>query len=234
MLKKIADGRTDLVMDYVAEGHPATATDQHGTKLIQWCAYHGDVTAIRFLLQNGESLASLGTNYDLNGAAFHGHWQLCQFLIDNGADVNHRIPDTAETALHAALCKANRPIYDHVVEVLVAGGADPNLPTLPNADTGSFMRDCRTKAETPLHRAAAFGTERAIGILLNAGADRNAKDMNGDSPLSWASWHLRPATILRTLCYENFSIHHDNASTYDHGAGWSQIDQPMLGRPHVT
>lgn len=234
MLKKIAGGRTDLVMDFVGEGHSSTFADQHGTKLIQWCAYHGDVSAIRFLLQNGEKLASLGPNYDLSGAAFHGHWKLCQFLIDCGAEVDYQHPDTAETALHASLCKANRPIYDHVVEVLVSGGANPNLPTRPNAATGSFMRDCRTKAETPLHRAAAFGTERSINILLNAGADRSAKDMHGDSPLSWASWHLRPAPILRSLCYDRFSIRQENESTYDHGAGWSQIDPPMLGRPQTS
>lgn len=234
MLKQIADGRTDLVMDFVAEGHLATESDQHGTRLIQWCAYHGDVSAIRFLLDNGESLESLGSNYDLNGAAFHGHWQLCQFLIDNGANVDHRLPETGETALHAALCKANRPIYDHVVQVLVASDANPNLQTLPSADTGGFMRDCRTKAETPLHRAAAFGTERAIDLLLKAGAERGAKDMHGDSPLTWASWHLRPASILRALCYDDFSIHPDNQSTYDHGAGWHQIDKQLLGRPHVS
>ncbi len=233
MLERIVDGRTDLIMDYLAEGHAAAETDQHGTRLIQWCAYHGDVTAIRLLLQKGESLESLGANYDLSGAAFHGHWQLCQFLVESGADVNNQLADTGETPLHAALCKANRPIYEHVVEVLVAGGADPNVQTHPNAETGGFMRDARTKAETPLHRAAAFGTERAVELLLMAGADRSAKDMNGDSPLSWASWHLRPASILRALCYDRFSIHPKNESTYDHGLGWSQIDQTMLGHPHV-
>lgn len=234
MLQKIADGRTDLVMDWVAEGHAADATDEHGTKLIQWCAHHGDVSAIRFLLGHGESLESLGTNYDLNGAAFHGHWQLCQFLIENGSDVNHQLTGTGETPLHSALCKANRPIYDHVVEVLLAGGADPNLATTPNAATGSFMRDCRTKAETPLHRAAAFGTQRAVEMLLAANAKRTGKDMNGESPLSWASWHLRPAAILRMLCYEDHSISPNNDSTYDHGSGWSQIDRPMAGRPHTS
>lgn len=51
------------------------------------------------------------------------------------------------------------------------------------------MRDCRTKAETPLHRAAAFGSERAIQLLLDVGAQPDANDMNGDSPLTWASWY---------------------------------------------
>lgn len=63
------------------------------------------------------------------------------------------------------------------------------------------------EAETPLHRAAAFGSEETIQLLLDAGANVDAKDMNGDSPLTWASWHLRPDSILRKLCYGDFSIH---------------------------
>ncbi len=220
MLQRIRDGRTDLVFDHVAQGLAATSADEHGTRLIEWCAYYGDVSAIRYLLANGESLASLGENLDLNGAAVHGHWQLCQFLVERGADVNHPMPDTGETPLHTALCKANRPIYDQVVEILLAAGANPNRATTPGVETGGFMRDVRTRGERSLHRAAAFGTERAVDLLLAAGADREAKDMNGDTPLTWASWHLRPASILRKLCYGQFSIHPGNRSTYDHGAGW--------------
>ncbi|MGH8245490.1 MAG: ankyrin repeat domain-containing protein [Gammaproteobacteria bacterium] len=47
-------------------------------------------------------MTSLGENVDLNGAAFHGHWQRCQFLIEHGANVNRPLPDTGETPLHAA------------------------------------------------------------------------------------------------------------------------------------
>ncbi len=220
MLQRIRDGRTDLVFDYLAQGQAATSADEHGTRLIEWCAHYGDVSGIRFLLANGESLTALGENLDLNGAAFHGHWQLCQFLVEHGADVNRPLPDTGETPLHAALCKANRPVYDHVIEILLAKGANPNAVTKPDVETGGFMRDCRTKGETPLHRAAAFGTERAIDLLLSAGGDRQARDVTGDTPLGWASWHLRPASILRKLCYGSFSIHPGNKSTYDHGAGW--------------
>jgi uncharacterized protein len=141
-------------------------------------------------------------------------------LIENGADVNHAGPETGETPLHAALCKANRPAYDLVLKVLLVAGANPICSTKPDVETECFMRDCRTKAETPLHRAAAFGTEEAIQLLINAGAVVDAKDMNGDSPLTWASWHLRPPSILRKLSYGGYAIHPANRSTYDHGRGW--------------
>ena len=63
------------------------------------------------------------------------------------------------------------------------------------------MRDARTKGETALHRAAAFGEEGTVKMLLDAGAQREARDANGDTPLSWASWYLRPASILHQLCF---------------------------------
>lgn len=235
MIARIADGRTDLVFEYVFQGHAANSTDANGVSLIQWCAYYGDVSAIRFLLAHGESLTSLGENYDLNGACFHGHWRLCQFLIESGANVNHPLPDTGETPLHAALCKANRPAYNHVIRVLLANGANPNCATKPGAVTDAFMRDCRTKGETPLHRAAAFGTEEAVQLLLDAGAKIDVQDMHGDSPLTWASWHLRPGAILKMLCYGEYRISAAGAAhrTGDHGMGWGGLDASLFGKPHV-
>jgi hypothetical protein len=71
MLERIVDGRTDLVFEYLAAGHPADEKDGDGVSLIRWCAYYGDVSAIRFLVAGGESVTSLGDNLGLNGAAFH-------------------------------------------------------------------------------------------------------------------------------------------------------------------
>ena len=71
------------------------------------------------------------------------------------------------------------------------------------------MRDVRTRGETPLHRAAAFGSEQSIQMLLAAGARLDAKDIHGDSPLTWASWHR----------------------TAERQIGWKNEKKPPLGNP---
>ena len=130
-----------------------------------------------------------------------------------------------------AFAAANRPSHDLVAQVLLAAGADPNARTKPGVETGSFMRDCRTKGETPLHRAAAFGSVFVIKRLLAAGATVDARDANGETPLAWASWHLRPDTVLRLLCYGPYRIRPDRDEAREHGPGWGAMDLFLLGKP---
>jgi ankyrin repeat protein len=198
MLARIVAGRTDLVDEFLAQGGSLDATAD-GAGLLQWCAYYGDVSAIKYLLRCGAKLADLGGN--LNAAAFHGHWRLCEFLLEQGADPNFAHPETGEVALHAALCSRESLAHEQVVRVLLNAGADPNRATRPGIETGCFMRDCRTRGETPLHRAASHGTRGAIESLIAAGAQVDARDAAGDSPLSWASWANRDTAILILLCF---------------------------------
>ena len=224
LISQFVDGRTDVVYQLLAQGHSPSTVDRNGVSLLRWCAYYGDVSAMKFLLSQGATLDSLGQNLGLNGASFHGHWRLCKYLLEQGADVNQQDTDSGETPLHNALCKTDRVVYDRVLKVLLLHGANPNVVTKKGAETGGFMRDCRTKGETPLHRAAAFGDEDTIKLLLDAGAKIDATDANGDTPLGWASWYLRPASILRLLCYGDFRINPDNRP----------MRANLLGMPHAA
>ncbi|HEY3742411.1 MAG TPA: ankyrin repeat domain-containing protein [Bryobacteraceae bacterium] len=226
LLNEIADGRTDLVFEFLAEGNSATTKDAHGTSLIQWCSYYGDVSAIKYLLANGESIGSLGKDLGLNGACFHGHWQLVKFLVESGAKVNGADRETGETPLHSALSQRERLRHNQVVKVLLAAGANPNKATKKNKPTGAFMRDCRTKSETPLHRAAAFGDEQVVQMLIDAGAKVDVVDMNGESPLSWGSWYGRPDSLLRKLLYGPHHIRPDRASMEAYLVGAPKVEEP--------
>ena len=208
MLHRIANGRTDLIHDWLASGGDAE-TEIDGASLARWCAYYGDVCALRLLVAEGVSLETLGFNHGLNGAAFHGHWQLCEYLIEAGANVNLAEPETGETPLHVSFCSHQSSRHAEVARVLLNGGADPNVRCADGAATGSFMRDVRTVGETPLHRAAAYGTADAIDLLITRGAQIDARDSRGDSPLTWASRALRSPAFLRLLVFPPHSVSPD-------------------------
>jgi uncharacterized protein len=232
LVDAISRGRTDLVFSLLCQPDGPARLATGTVTPLQWMVYYGDVTALRAVEDGGYSLASLDLGRELGNAAFFGWWKVADFLIERGADPNLREPSTHETPLHSALSKAGRPYYGRVVRLLIEKGADPNACTAPGVETGAFMRDVRTRGETPLHRAAAFVDVDTIRLLLEAGADRTLRDSNGDTPLSWASWHLRPGAILALLAHgpHQVSARHVETSTSDHGAGWGNgMERKLLG-----
>lgn len=232
LLDRISRGRTDLVFELLKLPDWQNVLHDGEVKPLQWFVYYNDITAIKAVLNAGGDLSSIDLNRELGHASFFGHWKVVDLLIANGADVNHAIPETGETPLHSALCKAGRPYYLFVLKLLVENGADVNAKTISGKETGGFMRDVRTKGETPLHRAAAYGDEAMIQYLLDHGADKTARDAHGNSPISWASEHLRPGSILHLLSFEGQFVS-ENATTMitsDHGCGWGNgMERKFLG-----
>ncbi|HMT07450.1 MAG TPA: ankyrin repeat domain-containing protein [Pyrinomonadaceae bacterium] len=222
ILDRIGRGRTDLVFELLKLPDWQATLNEGQIKPIQWFVYYNDTTAIKAVLNAGGDLSSIDLGQELGHASFFGHWKVVDFLISHGGDVNRQAPDTGETPLHSALCKAGRPYFLNVIKLLVENGADVNAKTIPGVETGGFMRDVRTKGETPLHRAAAYGDEAMIQYLLDHGADKLALDANGTSPIGWASEHLRPGSILKLLAFppHNISDGHVDRITSDHGCGW--------------
>jgi uncharacterized protein len=232
ILSKIARGRTDLVFDLLALPDWQAVLHEGDVKALQWFVYYNDTTALKAVLKAGGDLTSIDLDRELGHASFFGHWKVVDFLISQGANVNWAIPGTGETPLHNALCKAGRPYFLYVIKLLVENGADVNARTIPGGESGGFMRDVRTKGETPLHRAAAYGDEAMIEYLLEHGADRQARDAHGNSPISWASEHLRPGSILHLLSFEGHRVgeHSRTAITSDHGSGWGNgMERKFLG-----
>lgn len=232
LLNHISRGRTDFIFQLLSLANWKELLHQGRIKPLQWLVYYNDTTALKAVLEAGGDLSSINLNDELGNAAFFGHWKVCDFLIGQGADVNASVDKTEEKPLHNALAKASRPYYLYTVRVLVENGADVNAKTIANIETGAFMRDVRTKGETPLHRAAAYADEATIKYLLDNGADKEAKDAHGDSPLSWASQHLRPGSILYLLQYGDHRVSekHKQVNLSDHGAGWGNtMDWNLVG-----
>ena len=232
ILDRISRGRTDLVFELIRPEDWKSVLHEGAVKPLQWFVYYNDTTALKAILNAGGDLSSIDIDSELGHASFFGHWKVVDFLITQGANVNWSVAETGETPLHSALCKAGRPYFLYVIKLLVENGADVNAKTIPGMETGGFMRDVRTKGETPLHRAAAYGDEAMIQYLLDNGADKQARDVHGNSPISWASEHLRPGSILKLLAFPPHNISEAGAAaiTSDHGHGWGNgMERKFLG-----
>lgn len=101
-------------------------------------------------------------------AAEKGYQDIVQMLIEAGADVNKKDP-THNTALILAAARNNTDC----VRILAQAGADVNPDDL-------------MYGETTLHDAARNGNIAMAKILIEAGADLNAINYKGNSPLMLA------------------------------------------------
>ena len=232
LLDHIKGGRTDLVFDLLRRDDWRTLLREGPVTPVGWFVFHDDVTALKAVLEAGGDLDGLDLDGSLHNAAFFGHWKVCDFLLTQGARVDAALEESGETPLHSALCKAGRPGFVRTVRLLLEHGADPNAATIPGQETSSFMRDIRTCGETPLHRAAAYADLAIIDLLLEHGAERERRDAHGDSPLTWASRHLRPGSILARLAFPPHKIGPNSIErmTADHGAGFGDgMDWKFVG-----
>ena len=205
MLNAAIQSDLDTVKKLVAQGADINYTDKWGNTAIFSAAWNGDIKALDLFYDLGATL-DLGEANLLCNAAFNAQVESVKWLIQKGEDANYTLT-TGENALHYTISQTNK-MHDRteIVKILVNSGTEVNKKTIPGKPTLCFMRDAFLKGETPLHRAAAYGDEALIKVLLEAGADPSIKDANGDTAISWGSWHLRSSNILGLLVYGDVTI----------------------------
>ena len=202
MLTAAFDGDLATVEKLVSQGADINYTDDWGNFAMFAAAWEGNTKALDLFYNLGAKISFDDANLLCN-AAFNGKVDSVKWLLDKGENANFSFTNTGENALHYTISKTSE-MDDRVeiVRVLIAAGIDVNKKTLAGKSTLCFMRDAYLKGESPLHRAAAFGNVTIIKMLLDAGAEPSMKDANGDTPISWGSWYLRDADVLRLLIYE--------------------------------
>jgi uncharacterized protein len=202
MLQAALRGDLATVEKLVSQGANINYNDAWGNSAVFSAAWEGNTKALNLFYNLGAKVSFDDGNLLCN-AAYNGKVDSVEWLLNNGENANFSFTNTGENALHYAISKTSEISYRaEIVKVLIAAGTDVNKKTLVGKPTLCFMRDAYLKGETPLHRAAAYGDVAIIKMLLDAGAEPSIKDANGDTPISWGSWHLRDSTVLRLLIYK--------------------------------
>lgn len=191
------------VEELAAKGADINYTDEYNNCAVFTAAWEENIEALKLFHKLG-AILELEDNNPLCNSAYNGKVESVKWLLEKGANPNFSFKKTGENALHYTICKFSEPdARTEIVKLLVNAGTDVSKKTIKGAETLCFMRDAFLKAETPLHRAAAYGSEAIIKTLIEAGADLSTKDANGDTPMSWGSWYLRDSNILKLLLYGN-------------------------------
>jgi cytohesin len=205
MLEAALNGNLTTVEELVLKGANINYINAWGTFAAFSAAWDGNTKALDLFYNLGAKISFENANLLCN-AAYNGKVDSVKWLLNKGEDANFSFTDTGENALHYTISKTSEMgERTEIVKILIAAGTDVTKKTTAGKPTLCFMRDAYLKGESPLHRAAAFGNAPIVKMLLEAGADPSMKDANGDTPISWGSWYLRDADILRLLVYEGIS-----------------------------
>ena len=189
-----------------ATSEPSTAKTPNIS--IYKAAAEGNIEAVKqhIAAGTGRNIESIARGLSaLHSAAFGGQKEVVELLIEKGADVNAK-NDVGWTPLHnAAFSRYTRKRrftvkgYKEIAELLISAGADVNakdkngktpLDVAINAEvaekeTADLLRKHggKTGEELSIHLAAREGNTEAVKQHLAAGADVNATDEVGWTPL---------------------------------------------------
>jgi len=213
LIDLVAKGDVQGVKAAIAHGADVNVKNKYGDTPISWASRNGHADVVKMLLDHGVKIndknellrdASMGgllwlvrdmlakdanvnaTNKwgrtALYGASWEGHTDVVKLLLTHNANVNARNKD-GDTPLRWAAWKG----HSEIVKILLTHGAKIS-------DKNEMLRN-----------AAGGGLLWLVQDMLTKGADVNAEDQYGNTPLHWASMKNH-ADVVRLLLTHNANV----------------------------
>jgi ankyrin repeat protein len=173
----------------LSDGANAIAINRYGATPLSEAVRAGGAPLIERLIKAGADPNTLVTSQAetvLMKASRDGNLDAVKVLLEHGADVNVKENFRGQTAVMWAAAEGHADI----VKLLAAHGADLNLrsydhdPTLPKMEAGTPNAPIARGGLTALLFAARQGEIETARALLDAKADINAVDSDGNNALT--------------------------------------------------
>ena len=199
------NGRLEIVQLLIAKGADVNIRLGSGRTALTFAAANGHVDVVKFLMDKGaDKSASIerdsSLQYDaLSLSVARGNIALTRLLLEKGAKIDRTYyGKEGATLLHQVRGSNGAAI----ARLLIKNGA--------SVDGRGFYSDGSTpyRDKTPLMQAARNGEVEVAKVLLENGANVEAKDEDGDNPLRLAArnGHVEVVSLLVSWMGKNGGI----------------------------
>lgn len=185
-------GHEEIVKILLEQGANIEDHNENGHTPLMEAASSGHVNIAKILLDKGAGINTHSNEFKesaLTLACYKGHLEMVKFLLEAGADHEHKTDE-----MHTALMEASMDGHVEVARLLLDHGAQVNMPadsfesplTLAACgghvklaslliERGANIEEVNDEGYTPLMEAAREGHEEMVALLLAQGANINAQ-----------------------------------------------------------
>lgn len=233
--KAMVQNRIDVIEKFMSYGFKIDAKDHNGETCIYVAAYNGGLEVMKWLREkHGLKINEPRNDGDLPIciAAGNGHTKVVEWLLDKGVDINSR-GQHGNTPMHQAALNGKidviRYLYDHKANIYLRNdlGFSPMESAISNNKTESIrclVKECEMDVDTPgpggctAMFTAAIGKKDGGGMVdcikylaKELGANVNARDKDGSTPMFWAAQLGKADSIL---CLFNLGANVNERNNY--------------------
>jgi ankyrin repeat protein len=202
-------GDTEGVAEFLEDDVDIDTLQDGKVSPLGFAAMANKIETMRFLLEKGADPSIVGSDFNtpIHGAAFLGRVEAVELLIEAGANLD-KINQDGATPFDAAAAPWSPEIKGIVEFVALILGLEIDIDEVRTGREqaakiihrhgGESATDFDSDEEGDLWAAAKNGDIETLEELLDDGADPNAQDQLGITPLSWCAMtgHKKAAELL--------------------------------------